>query len=339
MNSLNTITATQIWFTAAKQIELRHQPLSAAESNQVLVQAECSAISAGTEMLVYRGQIPDNMSLDSSIAALQQSTHFPLQYGYASVGKIIRTGSNVDADWLHKRVFSFQPHASHFLTEINSLIPVPDDITAENAVFLANMETAVNLIQDGNPQIGEQVVVLGLGVVGLLLTQLLNRFPLTGLFGVDAITTRRELAKKIGTKKVVDTNDINQLRTLLDHGADLIYEVSGSPAALNSAIELSGFNSRIVIGSWYGNKTTAIELGGKAHRNRLQIITSQVSSIAPQLTGRWNKNRRFDLAWEMIRQTQPAELISHRMPLIDSEKIYQAIDRQPADVLQAIFCY
>lgn len=339
MNLLNTITAIQIWFTAAKQIELRHQPLSAPKANQVLVQAECSAISAGTEMLVYRGQIPDNMSLDSNITALQKSTNYPLQYGYASVGKIIQIGSNVDADWLHKRVFSFQPHASHFLTEINSLILVPEDITAENAVFLANMETAVNLIQDGNPQIGEQVVVLGLGVVGLLLTQLLNRFPLTGLFGVDAITTRRELAKKIGTKKVVDTNDINQLQTLLDHGADLIYEISGSPAALNSAIELSGFNSRIVIGSWYGNKTTAIELGGKAHRNRLQIITSQVSSIAPQLTGRWNKNRRFDLAWEMIRQTQPAELISHRMLLSDSEKIYQAIDRQPADVLQAIFCY
>lgn len=339
MNLLNTVTATQIWFTAAKQIELRYQSLSAAESNQVLVQVECSAISAGTEMLVYRGQMPNDIPLDSSITALQQTTDYPLQYGYASVGKIIQIGSNVDADWLHKRVFSFQPHASHFVTDINSLIPVPNDITAENAVFLANMETAVNLIQDGNPQIGEQVVVLGLGVVGLLLTELLSRFPLAGLYGVDAIATRRELAKKMGAKKVVGTTDINQLQTLLDHGADFIYEVSGSPIALNSAIDLSGFNSRIVIGSWYGNKTAAIELGGKAHRNRLQIITSQVSSIAPQLTGRWNKSRRFDLAWEMIRQTQPAKLISHRVPLSDSKKIYQAIDRQPADVLQAIFCY
>jgi 2-desacetyl-2-hydroxyethyl bacteriochlorophyllide A dehydrogenase len=339
MNSSNSVIATQVWFSAARQVELRHESLSTPGSNQVLVQTECSAISAGTEMLVYRGQIPDEISLDSCIAALQKNVNYPLQYGYASVGKIISIGTDVDSKWLNQRVFSFQPHASHFTCDIDSLISVPEDITAENAVFLANMETAVNLIQDGNPQIGEHVVVLGLGVVGLLLTSLLARFPLAGLYGVDAIATRREVAKKSGMQQIVDPTEIDQLLTQLNSGADLIYEVSGSPGALNSAIDLGGFTSRIVIGSWYGNKTAAIELGGKAHRNRLQIITSQVSSMAPQLTGRWNKTRRFDLAWEMIRQTQPAKLISHRVALSDSEKIYQAIDQQPADVLQAIFCY
>jgi threonine dehydrogenase-like Zn-dependent dehydrogenase len=290
-------------------------------------------------MLVYRGQIPDDISLDSTIAALQKKANYPLQYGYASVGKIISIGTDVDSKWLNQRVFAFQPHASHFICDTNSFIAVPDDITAENAVFLANMETAVNLIQDGNPQIGEKVVVLGLGVVGLLLTSLLMRFPLAGLYGVDAIATRREVAKKFGMQQIVSPAEINQIQTQLNNTADLIYEVSGSPVALNSAIDLGGFTSRIVIGSWSGDKTAAIELGGKAHRNRLQIITSQVSSIAPQLTGRWNKTRRFDLAWEMIRQTQPAALISHRAALTDSEKIYQLIDQQPADILQAIFCY
>lgn len=339
MNSSNSVIATQVWFRATRQVELRHESLSTPGSNQVLVQTECSAISAGTEMLVYRGQIPDEISLDSTITALQKNVNYPLQYGYANVGKIISIGTDVDSKWLNQRVFSFQPHASHFICDTNSLIAVPEDITAENAVFLANMETAVNLIQDGNPQIGEHVAVLGLGVVGLLLTSLLIRFPLAGLYGVDAIEARREAAKKSGMQQIVDPTDINQLTTQLNNGADLIYEVSGSPGALNSAIDLGGFTSRIVIGSWYGNKTAAIELGGKAHRNRLQMITSQVSSIAPQLTGRWNKARRFDLAWEMIRQTQPEKLISHRVTLSDSEKIYQTIDQHPADVLQAIFCY
>ncbi len=339
MNSSNSVIATQVWFSAARQVELRHESLSMPGSNQVLVQVECSAVSAGTEMLVYRGQIPDEISLDSSIAVLQKKANYPLQYGYAVVGKIISIGLDVNSKWLNQRVFAFQPHASHFICDTDSLISVPEDITAENAVFLANMETAVNLIQDGNPQIGEHVVVLGLGVVGLLLTSLLARFPLAGLYGVDAIATRKKVANKSGMQQIVDPTEISQLLAQLNSGADLIYEVSGSPGALNSAIDLGGFTSRIVIGSWYGNKTAAIELGGKAHRNRLQIITSQVSSIAPQLTGRWNKTRRFDLAWEMIRQTQPAKLISHRVALSDSGKIYQAIDQQPADVLQAIFCY
>ena len=70
-------------------------------------------------------------------------------------------------------------------------------------------------------------------------------------------------------------------------------EVSGAPDALNLAIQLSGYTSRIVIGSWYGSKRATIDLGGAAHRNRLQLITSQVSTLAPQLSGRWDKQRRF----------------------------------------------
>lgn len=339
MTLSNTIDATQIWFTAAQQIELRQQNISINETHKVLVQTEYSAISAGTEMLVYRNQIPDDLALDSNIPELQKNANYPLQYGYASVGKIIEIGSAVDHDWLGQRVFSFQPHASHFVCTIDSLIKVPADITAENAVFLANMETAVNLVQDGNPQIGEKVAVFGLGIVGLLLGSLLSRFPLAELYGVDTIATRRELAKKSGVKLILAPEEIHQLHKSSDQGADLIYEVTGSPLVLNQAIDLGGFSSRIVIGSWYGNKSAAIELGGKAHRNRLQIITSQVSSIAPALSGRWDKQRRFELAWEMIRQIQPAQWISHKTSITDCKTIYQTIDQQPAEVLQAVFYY
>jgi 2-desacetyl-2-hydroxyethyl bacteriochlorophyllide A dehydrogenase len=337
MNLSNTVDATQIWFTGTQKIELRQQNIGIQEAHQVLVQTEYSAISAGTEMLVYRNQIPDDLSLDSSIPELQKNANYPLQYGYASVGEIIGIGSSVDHDWLGQRVFAFQPHASHFVCNTDALIKVPVDISADNAIFLANMETAVNLVQDGNPQIGENVVVFGLGIVGLLLNSLLSRFPLAELYGVDRIATRRELAKKSGAQTVLHPDEINQLK--LNQGADLIYEVTGSPLALNQAIDLSGFASRIVIGSWYGNKSAAIELGGKAHRNRLQIITSQVSSIAPTLSGRWNKNRRFELAWEMIRQIQPAHWISHKSNITDCETIYQILDQQPAEVLQAVFYY
>lgn len=344
------VYAQQLWFTGIEQVEVREQPLTALAEGELLVQVECSAISAGTEMLVYRGQIPNEMPLDATITVLrsqqQDQQQYPLQYGYASVGIIKAVGAGVDAALIGQRVFAFQPHASHFIATPASVIPVPAGIAAEDAVFLPNMETAVNLIQDGSPALGERVVVLGQGIVGLLLANLLAQFPLTQLHGVDAIAVRRERALQLGVSEVFDpfsTTDINALKQQLsvaenNTGADLIYEVSGAPDALNLAIELSGFASRIVIGSWYGNKTAAIALGGNAHRNRLKITTSQVSSLAPELSGRWDKARRFELTWQMLRKLQPSQLITHRVPLSEAPALYQRLHQSPAEILQAIFC-
>lgn len=343
---MNQISAQQLWFTDIHRVEVRTQDLPLIKQNELLIQAEVSAVSAGTELLVYRGQIPAGMELDTTLESLQHKPSYPLQYGYATVGRVIETGADVNVNWLNKRVFAFQPHASHFVATESSLIPVPDDISAHAAVFLANMETAVNLVQDGNPNIGEQVVVLGQGIVGLLVSALLAQYPLATLVAVDGVAHRREQALLLGASETFSPfvkSDINNLKQKLNKtvhtGADLIYEISGTPDALNLAIDLSGFSSRIIIGSWYGNKNAPIFLGGDAHRNRLKITTSQVSSIATELSGRWDKARRFELTWEMIRKIKPEKLISHQVSLDDAVSLYKVLHQDPGNILQAIFTY
>lgn len=310
--------------------------------DQLLVRSICSAISAGTEMLVYRGQLPDQMSLDASLASLASQASYPLQYGYACVGEVISAGKDVAGNWLGKRVFSFQPHVSHFTATADQLILVPDDVDSQAAVFLPNMETAVNLVQDGAPVVGERVVVLGQGIVGLLLSGILAACPLAALYTLDTISKRRETSITLGATGSYDPRgDLDNFKSklLLETGADLIYEVSGVPDALNLAIGLSGFDSRIVIGSWYGNKSALIALGGDAHRNRLRISTSQVSTLAPALSGRWDKKRRFEIAWEMIRRLQPQTLITHRRALAQADDLYKLLHNKPEEVLQALFVY
>jgi 2-desacetyl-2-hydroxyethyl bacteriochlorophyllide A dehydrogenase len=344
--------ARQLWFTGPQQLELREQQLPALAPGHILVKSLCSAISAGTEMLIYRGQLPSDISLDATLASLQQQKTYPMQYGYACVGRIMQIGSAVDAVWLDKQVFAFQPHASHFIATPEQLRLLPEDIEPEAAVFLANMETAVNLVLDGNPALGEKVLVLGQGIVGLLLSSLLAQFPLAQLYALDGMAERRALALQLGVQKVADPNSKTQIAALKQAlrlpvqlqatpgaGADLIYEVSGVPEALNLAIDCCSYSGRIVIGSWYGSKSASIQLGGSAHRNRIKLISSQVSTIAPELTGRWDKARRFHIAWDMIRQVKPQQLISHRVSLEQADSIYQLLDQAPEQVLQAIFIY
>lgn len=337
-----TVEAKQLWFTAPQQLEIRLVALPPPAPGELRVKSLCSAISAGSELLVYRGELPEQMSLDASLKALQTPSTYPLQYGYACVGEVCAIGEGVDASWLGQRVFSFQPHASHFIATVDQLTAVPDDVDTEAAVFLPNMETAVNLVQDGAPMLGEQVVVVGQGVVGLLLTGVLARHPLAALYTLDTIAKRRQCSLNMGASASLDPQaELNALHeeSLDGHGADLIYEVSGVPDALNLAVSLSGFASRIVIGSWYGSKSAAIALGGEAHRNRLKITTSQVSTLAPDLSGRWDKTRRFATTWQMIRALQPQALISHRESLDAAASLYQALHDGQQDVLQAVFSY
>ncbi len=342
------MNSRQLFFLQPHSIEIREQKLAAPQNDQVLVRNLYSAISAGTEMLVYRGQLPGGVALDESLPALAgQEFSYPLQYGYAAVGRIEAAGEGVDASWIGKMVFSFQPHGSHHICNVESVIPVPDGIGPKDAVFLANMETAVNLVQDGNPRLGERVVVLGQGIVGLLASRVLAEFPLAGLYAVEAIEGRRQLAAQAGADATFcpnSTSDIVSLQGRLQQtetrgGADVVFELSGSMQALNLALDLCAFSGRIVVGSWYGTKIAPVNLGEKFHRNRMSIVSSQVSTIAPELSGRWDKNRRFSVVWDMIKKCQPAQFVSHCMPFAQAGEAYRLLDESPQDTTQIIFDY
>jgi threonine dehydrogenase-like Zn-dependent dehydrogenase len=71
----------------------------------------------------------------------------------------------------------------------------------------------------------------------------------------------------------------------------------------------------------------------------VRLIGSQVSSIAPELTGRWNKTRRYHATWQMLAQVQPARFITHRFPIDQAAQAYELIDRHPEDVIQVILTY
>jgi 2-desacetyl-2-hydroxyethyl bacteriochlorophyllide A dehydrogenase len=331
-------------FAEPGKIQVIEEPVPKPAAAQALVQVDYSAISPGTEMLVYRGQWPKEISRDSTIAALSGDFSYPLSYGYACVGRVAAVGDELSDEWLGRRVFGFQPHQSHFCAEIDALHPIPDDIDDHTALFLASMETGVNLLLDGRPLIGEQAVVFGQGIIGLLTAALLARFPLARLITVDNSAQRRLASTQCGATESYAPHDDDLMRTLRavdgqGGEADLIFELSGNPEALSTALTLTRFSGRVVIGSWYGSKPVALNLGSFYHRGRVQLVSSQVSSLHPELTGRWHKPRRLKLAWDMLRLIQPAGLISQIFPAAEASQAYELIDQSPEQTIQVILDY
>jgi 2-desacetyl-2-hydroxyethyl bacteriochlorophyllide A dehydrogenase len=330
--------ARQLWFIEPGKVEIREKELGALASDEVLVKTKVSGISAGTEMLAYRGQLPEGLDLDVSIKAFEGlDATYPLPYGYACVGYIEETGSAVDKSLKGKKIFAFQPHASYFMGKPQQLIFLPEEVSEEAGIFLANMETAVNFFIDGVVQPKENIAIIGMGVVGQLLNAVLNQYAVKGIAAIDLIKARRLVAEneELTSGFAPDSKHLREATK----GFDLIFEISGNPEALNFAIEIAGFAGRIIVGSWYGNKSTQINLGGAFHRNRLKIIGSQVSTINPELAEEWTKEKLLQKATTLIAELNLEKYISHRFPLSQADQAYRLLDKKADKALQVILTY
>ena len=110
-------------------------------------------------------------------------------------------------------------------------------------------------------------------------------------------------------------------------------------SAVNLAINAAGYNGRVVIGSWYGRKKSVLDLGGAFHRNRIQLVSSQVSSLAPEISGRWTKERRLALALQALHDLHPGEWITHRFPFTQADQAYQQLVLRPEESFQIVLTY
>ena len=179
--------ARQLWFTAPGAVELREAEIGAPneDAGDLLVEAELCGVSAGTESLLWRGEFPEGLLLDESLPALKRPADYPCPYGYAMAGR---------AAGRDNRVLAFAPHGDRAVVQKGAWFDLPGGWEAERGILLPNTETALNLVLDAAPRMGERIVVFGLGVVGLITLMMLSEFPLERLVGVDPAVSRRERA-------------------------------------------------------------------------------------------------------------------------------------------------
>jgi threonine dehydrogenase-like Zn-dependent dehydrogenase len=315
-------------FTAPGEVELRTETLRPVPG-QLRVDSELMAVSHGTELLAYRGQLPAGLEADANLESLQGPLEYPLKYGYSNVG--LREDG--------RRVFAFYPHQDRFYIDPEQTICLPDGLECEDAVFLANMETAVGIVHDLAPRLGEKVLVVGQGVVGLLVSGLLVQSGVGLVAAVERYELRRRAAADLGCTVLDPENgDIRERVFELTggRGADAAVNASGNAAGLQLALDSLAFGGVVVEASWYGSRPVTVNLGAAFHRRRLVIRSSQVSNLDPALTGRWDKRRRLNLALKLLQELRPGRLISQRFKLSEGGKAFALLDKAPENLIQLV---
>ncbi|GAB4222175.1 MAG: zinc-binding alcohol dehydrogenase [Spirochaetales bacterium] len=322
--------ARAVYFVAPGRVEVREEVIENESRNgKVLFHSSLIGISHGTEMLLFNGDLPQDTVADETIEALSGSLSYPIKYGYVNAG---RTENGMKA-------FAFYPHQDLFYISQSDLVEIPEALSFEDAIFLANMETALGITHDAGLRFGEDVLVIGQGIVGLLTASILVRSGAGKVITVEKLEPRVELSRQEGfialNPQQVDVREaVHELTG--GRGVDAAIHTTSSSAGLQLAIDCTAFEGTVIEASWYGGKTTEVRLGEAFHRKRLTIRSSQVSTIHPALSRRWNKKRRFDRVIELLEAVKPSRFITHRFPLHDAQRAFERIRDNPGETVQVV---
>ncbi len=334
-----TLEARALWFAAPHTLELRPERVLPPGPSEARVRATASAISHGTEMLVFRGEVPEGLPLD--LPTLAGSYAFPIKYGYATVGHVLDVGPDVEDVAPGDPVFVHHPHQDVFVAPATMPVRLPDGLDPLLGLFVANLETAVNIVHDTPLHFGETALVLGQGVVGLLVAQLLKLAGADRVLVVDPLEKRRELALVVGADWAFEPDElpVHVLDATGGRGADVVVEVSGSGTALQAAVESVAVEGTVVVASWYGVKPVTLMLGGDFHRGRVRLRSSQVGRMNPELAPRWDYSRRMGMVLGLLPQLYLEELLSHRFPFEEAPAAYRLVDERSEEVVQVILTH
>lgn len=318
-------TTLAFWTTGPGRGELRPAPLRPPAAGEVLVRSLYSAVSRGTESLVFRGEVPE--SEYQRMRAPFQDGDFPgpVKYGYISVG-VVEDGSGPEAAALRGRaVFCLHPHQQRYVVPAGAVIPLPPDLPPARAVLAANMETAINACWDGAPRMGDRIAVVGAGVVGTLVAWLCARVPGAEVELIDIDPGRAQLAATLGLT--------HRLPAAARGECDLVFHASGHPGALATALALAGQEASVIEMSWYGRNAVAVPLGGAFHARRLNIKSSQVGHLPPERSPRWSYRRRMELALSLLLECRLDALISGETGFHDLPALMRRLAYTPAGAL------
>ncbi len=326
--------ARAVVFEAPRRVAVVPVDLRSPGDGEVLVGTLWSGISAGTEMLAYRGEIDPGSPLDDTIGALGGSFAFPFRYGYSCVGRAEGPRGAIHDGQL---VFAFHPHQDTFVVAIDDVV-VLDDVDPRLATLFPLVETALQVALDAGPVLEQPVAVAGLGVVGILTGLMLQRAG-ARVLGIEPLGERRAIAAAVGLDSAAPEEAAGVISTNAPAGLPLVVEASGRPEALRDALPLLAHEGEALVVSWYGTKDVRLPLGAEFHRRRLRIRSTQVSSIPAALAGSWTRDRRRAVVRDLLHDLPLAPLATHSYPFERAGEAFAAVDRGDAGVLHATLCY
>ena len=336
-------------------------PCPAVRPGHLLVRTTTSLVSPGTERLLVEfgkanllekaRQQPDKvrLALDKirtdgllpTIESIRNKLDQPLAMGYCNVGVVMAVGAEVPDFSVGDRVASNGKHAEAVCVPKNLCAGIPEGVSDEAAAFTVVGAIALQGIRLAQPTLGETVVVIGLGLIGLLAVQLL-RAQGCRVVGVDLDATRLSLARNLGAQPVDLSRAEDPVAAAMaftrGRGVDavLVTAATRSSEPLHQAAEMCRKRGRIVLVGVAGlelsrsdfyEKELSFQVSCSYGPGRYDAQYEEGGHDYPFGLVRWTEQRNFEAVLDMLAdgRLDVASLISHRLPVHQAAKAYELI--------------
>ncbi len=351
---------------------LEEVPAPQVSRGKVLIQTTRSLVSLGTErMLVEFGksnliskarqqpdkvkQVLDKVKTDGikpTMEAVLKKLDEPIPLGYCNVGRVVAVGEGVSEFNVGDRVASNGNHAEYVNMPVNLVAHVPDNVTDEEAAFTVVGAIGLQGIRLTNPTLGETIVVIGLGLIGLLTAELLVANGCR-VIGVDLDARKLELAKEKGIIGINPKKGDDVVKTVMDLtdgiGADgvLITASAKGNEIISQAAQMSRKRGRIVLVGVVGlnisraefyEKELTFQVSCSYGPGRYDEEYEQRGNDYPIGFVRWTEKRNFEAVLQAISsgKLDVKSLITERVALENYKEIY---DNMGGDSIASILEY
>ena len=304
-------------FNSPRKVDIQSFDISKPNDLQILTKTEYTLISPGTELASFNA-LPNTSAV------------FPKIVGYSNVGRVIEVGEKIENIKIGDKIASHGTHGSHSIIEATiqplrkvgeTIDPtreigkqqvltlakqIPKEANSKHATFGSLGTVCLQAIRKARIELGESVLIIGLGIVGNLALQLAKLDGGYPVIGTDLIEKRLKLSAITGADETINASTHNiedSIKSMTnENGANIVIETTGSPDPINTAFQSAAWHGRIVLlGSTRGN-TKEVNFYKDVHKKGLTILGAHnsVRPIHETSAGFWTLTDDMKLILELI---------------------------------------
>jgi 2-desacetyl-2-hydroxyethyl bacteriochlorophyllide A dehydrogenase len=312
-------------FTERGCVEVVRESVDPVSDGHLLVAAICSLISTGTELTALHGTYDPGTHWDSWVS-------YPFRPGYSLVGRVVEAGAGCEDIALGTRIVARAPHQQYFNLPRDDAVIVPDAISDEDAAWYAMSTISQNGVRRASPQLGDSVLVVGLGLLGQLVVQYSCLLGARDVVAVDTAPVRLEMATKHGATVALESTAADVRDAVMDLtdgvGADLVYDVTGAAPVLPSALGLvRRFGKLLLLGD--SGRPGQQNLTGDLVTRGISLIGAHDSNppTVPSDHTPWSNPTMGRLFFSYLQRgrMRVSDLVTHRVDAARAEDAYQLL--------------
>ncbi|GCE30606.1 hypothetical protein KDA_60900 [Dictyobacter alpinus] len=332
MQSLNIV------FTGKNQVEVNEEPIRELKPDEFLVQATKSLISTGTEGICLGRLFDPGTHWD-------QWVKYPFHTGYSLVGRVVAVGTQVQHVHEGERVALRLPHSQYHVVGPDEVVyHIPEGVSDEDATWFHLATIVQNGIRRAQHQLGDSVVVIGLGLLGQLVVQYTRLLGAQQVIAIDVAEKRLEMARAHGATTVLQMGAAEAREHVLalteGKGVHVVYDVTGAAPVFSHALSLArNFGKIIILGDT--GSPAAQQLTGDVIRRGLSIIGAHDGNPPSVSTDHayWSHLRMGELFFTYVERgdMHVNDLVTHRFAPTAAPEAYRLLREERATAMGVIF--